>query len=199
MTAPRITPRPRLATAIAFARNTWSDLAGISIGSGRRTGSFTAERRSNARSLRTVLPSQRSTEAVLGIGDPPLTPLDVDDPLEVTRDPKADFSGRKERSGLCPVPGGRGSIDEYSESEIVAVVRWIESDTLLRTEQELLLEVMHQLGFHRRGSKIESAITAAIAQARDPQWKPVRQRMRPPPAPRPPRSPYPPQRRRRYW
>lgn len=71
------------------------------------------------------------------------------------------------RVGLCPVRRGRaGGIDAYAPSELVAAVRWIESDTLLRTEEELLAETMDLLGFTRRGSKIVAAITAAIHQAR---------------------------------
>jgi very-short-patch-repair endonuclease/DNA polymerase III delta prime subunit len=57
-------------------------------------------------------------------------------------------------------------ITEYSMPELVAVVRWIESDTLLRTEDELLAEVMACLGFRRRGSKIVAAISDAIAWVR---------------------------------
>jgi hypothetical protein len=60
----------------------------------------------------------------------------------------------------------RGSIDEYSRAELVAIVRWIESDTLLRTEEELLAETVRTIGFSRRGSKITAAVTAAIASAR---------------------------------
>jgi Arc/MetJ family transcription regulator len=49
-----------------------------------------------------------------------------------------------------------------------AAIRWIESDTLLRTEDELLAETMQVLGFTRKGSNITGAIKRAIAQARRP-------------------------------
>ncbi len=71
------------------------------------------------------------------------------------------------RRGPCPVDGGRRHITEYSRSELVRVVRWVKSDGLLRTEQELLSEVMRQLGFQRRGSRIEQAITKVIARDRN--------------------------------
>ena len=48
-------------------------------------------------------------------------------------------------------------------------MRWIESDTLLRTEDELLAETMRTLGFTRRGSKITAALTAAIARSPQPE------------------------------
>jgi very-short-patch-repair endonuclease len=70
------------------------------------------------------------------------------------------------RSGPCPIWTHRGSIDEYSMTELATLAYWIESDTLLRTEDELVAEMMRILGFVRRGSKISSALTTAIAWAR---------------------------------
>jgi very-short-patch-repair endonuclease len=57
------------------------------------------------------------------------------------------------------------SIREYSMPELVAMVRWIESDTLLRTEEELLEELMSELGFQKRGTRIVETLTAAIRAA----------------------------------
>jgi hypothetical protein len=48
----------------------------------------------------------------------------------------------------------------------VQVVRWIETDDLVRTEDDLLLDTMAELGFQKRGTKIVAAIRAAIRQAR---------------------------------
>lgn len=42
------------------------------------------------------------------------------------------------------------------------------SDTLLRTEDQLLDELMHELGFQRRGPRIVEALTTAIRTAADP-------------------------------
>ena len=42
-------------------------------------------------------------------------------------------------------------ISNYSHDELVWLIRWIESDTLLRTEEDLLNEVMDELGYQRRG------------------------------------------------
>lgn len=53
-------------------------------------------------------------------------------------------------------------IDEYMDDELTAMVEWIRSDTLLRTDDELLEEVMYELGFRRRGTRIVAAIEAAI-------------------------------------
>jgi very-short-patch-repair endonuclease len=91
-------------------------------------------------------------------------PSEQNGALDLGSDPIAEGG----RVGPCPVPTGRGSISEYSLAELTAVIRWIESDTLLRTEDELLAEAVSVLGFGRRGSRITAAVNAAIAQARRP-------------------------------
>jgi hypothetical protein len=67
------------------------------------------------------------------------------------------------RRGPCPVPVNRANIADYDRNELVAIVRWIKSDTLLRTQDELLEETMRLLGFRRKGSRITAAIEDAIA------------------------------------
>ena len=68
-----------------------------------------------------------------------------------------------------PVQPRLGSIEAYSHPDLVALIRWIESDTLLRTQEQLLAEAVTLLGFKRRGSKIVDALQWAIAEARKPQ------------------------------
>ena len=70
------------------------------------------------------------------------------------------------RSQPRPSLGRRDSIDDYTRADIVRLVRWIESDDLIRTQDELLEETVRELGFKRRGSKIVTAIESAIRQAR---------------------------------
>ncbi len=67
-----------------------------------------------------------------------------------------------------PPRGGRGydSITDYRLGQLVQLVRWIESDTLLRTEDDLLREMMEELGFKRSGKRITDALTQAIEMAR---------------------------------
>lgn len=73
------------------------------------------------------------------------------------------------RKGRMPVRPRLGSIDAYSHADLVALIRWIESDTLLRTQEQLLVEAVTLLGFQRRGSKIVESLEWAIADARNPQ------------------------------
>jgi very-short-patch-repair endonuclease len=99
-------------------------------------------------------------------------------------DPPATLVGRvPARAGRPPVLPGR-PINDYSHPSLVALIRWIESDTLLRTEDELLESAMAYLGFSRKGSRIVAAINAAIAEVRRGVQPPVS-----PPRPPTPRSP----------
>ena len=73
----------------------------------------------------------------------------------------------------APSPGvppkgspGYDSIDNYSLRQLAQVARWIESDTLLRTEDDLLREMMEELGFKRSGKRITEALRRAIKAAR---------------------------------
>ncbi|HLL68331.1 MAG TPA: AAA domain-containing protein [Micromonosporaceae bacterium] len=59
------------------------------------------------------------------------------------------------------------SILEYRTDQLVALIRWIESDTLLRTEAEVVEAVMRELGFHRRSSRITAVVSAALRTARE--------------------------------
>jgi very-short-patch-repair endonuclease len=58
------------------------------------------------------------------------------------------------------------SIDQYSHQELAECVRWINSDGRLRTDDEIVTEVVRELQFARRGSRIVSAIRQAIRSAR---------------------------------
>ncbi|WP_051367175.1 AAA domain-containing protein [Hamadaea tsunoensis] len=59
-------------------------------------------------------------------------------------------------------------ITEYAPADLVALVRWIESDGRLRTEDDVVTEAMTELGFSRRGPRIVEGIRRAIAEARQP-------------------------------
>jgi hypothetical protein len=57
-------------------------------------------------------------------------------------------------------------IHNYSRSQLATVVRWIESDGCLRTDDEIVSEAMRALGFMRRGPNIVAAIKNAISYSR---------------------------------
>ena len=84
-------------------------------------------------------------------------------------------AARSATSGKGDAPPARGlkpavyrgrPITDYSQSQLRAMVRSIESDTLLRTQDELVDQVMRELGFNRRGKRIVDAISRAIAAER---------------------------------
>lgn len=86
--------------------------------------------------------------------------------VQDTPAPSDDPGKPASRRGPCPIWISGEGIDSYTHAELVALVRWIESDTLLRTEDELLAEAVRQLGYKKRGSRIVAALTIAIRQAR---------------------------------
>lgn len=64
------------------------------------------------------------------------------------------------------VPSNRGDINTYSLGELVVLARWIMSDSLLRTDDDLMAEMRSELGFQRRGSRIDAALRHAITLAK---------------------------------
>jgi hypothetical protein len=64
-----------------------------------------------------------------------------------------------------PVRPG-GPITAYSHAELVSLVRWIESDTLLRTQDEVVDEAVRLLGYRRHGANIVAALNAAVTDCR---------------------------------
>jgi very-short-patch-repair endonuclease len=69
------------------------------------------------------------------------------------------------RSPRPNVPRG-WKIHEYWRHQLVEIVKWIESDDLLRTEDEVIDEAMRELGFRRRGANIVATLRWAVREAR---------------------------------
>lgn len=66
-----------------------------------------------------------------------------------------------ERSVRPRIAAGK-RIENYSDFQLREMVKWVMSDGLLRTDEELLREMRKELGFPRGGNVIDPAITAAI-------------------------------------
>lgn len=52
-----------------------------------------------------------------------------------------------------------------SGSNLISIVKWIDSGTLLRDEDEGAEEAVMELGFRRHGAKIVAAINSAVGAA----------------------------------
>ncbi len=57
-------------------------------------------------------------------------------------------------------------ITEYALRDLVALVQWVQSDARLRTDDEILDEIVSDLGFQRRGPRIVAVLREAIATAK---------------------------------
>lgn len=97
----------------------------------------------------------RAPESFVRAAAPPV-------PSATQRPAKMAVPAQPRNPSLNPflVPGL--SIDAYSDRDLDRLVRWVKSDDVLRTEDELLIELMHELGFQRRGKKVVERLTAAI-------------------------------------
>jgi hypothetical protein len=56
----------------------------------------------------------------------------------------------------------QSSISQYRPDELVELVEWVSSDGQLRTDDEIVTEMVSILGFSRRGARIEAAIKGAL-------------------------------------
>lgn len=76
------------------------------------------------------------------------------------------FSGRFPSRGPRPdIPCGL-PIRKYELADLIDLIKWIQSDGRLRTNEELLVEAMRELGFKHLGPRIREAIERAILAAR---------------------------------
>lgn len=101
----------------------------------------------------------------------PAAPPEASPGQDAVRDSATPAAGRTsvpapERVGPRPAVTPGLPITEYTSRQLTALVRWITSDGLLRTEEDILREAMQILGFRRRGSRIDAALGAAIKAAR---------------------------------
>ena len=89
-----------------------------------------------------------------------------DEPKAMGLERGTESVAEPQRNGAKPRLGSWSTIDDYTPDELVELVRWIESDDLVRTQDELARETLRELGFARRGKKIVTAIESAIERAR---------------------------------
>lgn len=75
-------------------------------------------------------------------------------------------SAPPKRKGRRPYTNPGQSIDKYSSYQLEALARWILSDTLLRTDDEIMDEMRKELGFKKLGSRIRAALQRAIDRVR---------------------------------
>lgn len=71
-------------------------------------------------------------------------------------------SATPKRGPRPPIPI-RTAITHYSDNELLQLLRWIASDGQLRTDEQIVDEMIETLGFSRRGARIERAILNALA------------------------------------
>jgi hypothetical protein len=78
----------------------------------------------------------------------------------------ADDKGLQGRPRPRPGLGPYWKIDDIPHQRLVALIDWIESDGVLRTEDELVRVALQELGFQRLGPRINELLRSAIGTAR---------------------------------
>ena len=100
----------------------------------------------------------------LGAGSGQTTGASFNKPVA---EPKASRSpAPRQRTARPAFVSGGPAITDWKHSDLVAMARWIESDGLLRTSDELQREMMAELGLSRRGSRVARALDEAVATLR---------------------------------
>ena len=94
--------------------------------------------------------------------EPPAEPAEAEAPAPPEPPPPQPQRGPK------PNLGPKRSITEYRPYQLRQMIDWVNSDGILRTEEETILEVSRALGFQRRGSRIDAAIRNAIRRPPNP-------------------------------
>jgi very-short-patch-repair endonuclease len=80
---------------------------------------------------------------------------------ERSRVAESDDSPARKRMPRPAIPL-RTSIAQYNQHELCQLILWISSDGKLRTDDEIITEMVAVLGFSRRGARIEAAIKSAL-------------------------------------
>lgn len=109
--------------------------------------------------------AEEAWRQAVGASDNDEPPPALEAPADITPSSSSPQRGPRPR---VPRKGAYGydSITDFNHWQLVDLVRWIESDTLLRTDDDLIREVMNELGFKRSGKRITDAIRTAISDAR---------------------------------
>ena len=58
------------------------------------------------------------------------------------------------------------SIQDYADSDLFTLLSWLRSDSLLRTDEELIAELVGELGFKRRGARIDARLRRILERDR---------------------------------
>ncbi len=85
--------------------------------------------------------------------------------FEIPRSKDASESARQ-RTKRPRIPR-YSAISEYSSAELYKVISWINSDGVLRTDEEIIDEAAHELGFGRKGRRIVETLEDALRFMRD--------------------------------
>ena len=108
-----------------------------------------------------------------GMASPPPPPVRpaAGAQAQVRAQPPAPETPMPVRHGSPPAISRYGSIDNVPERYLDGLVKWIASDGVERTQDQVIAEALPYLGFKRRGARIDAAIVASIRRVKRG-WRP---------------------------
>lgn len=108
-----------------------------------------------------------TTNGMIAIASVPGGRHRVDDRGALALPAAARRSSRRRDALRCRADEpGRGNIALYTDDELDTLARWIASDGLPLDRGTRLVQMRHELGFTRRGSRIDERCGAALDRAR---------------------------------
>ena len=91
--------------------------------------------------------------------------VEVAPPVEAVAVAVADKAAQARRPRKPEFAPGK-PVAAYSAAELLAVVRWLDTDSVERTDEALLRAAMKEFGFARLGPRIKEALGAAVSEVR---------------------------------
>jgi len=105
-----------------------------------------------------IVSAVEAYKQAIRISDEKLNSTSSVDEVSVPKEKIYNNPERKKRPSIMRLP----EISDYSRTDLAELIQWLESDTLVRTKEQLIDEAVKELGFARRGPRIIAALEQAI-------------------------------------
>ena len=105
-----------------------------------------------------IVSAVEAYKQAIRISDEKLNSTSSVDEVSVPKEKIYNNPERKKRPSIMRLP----EISDYSRTDLAELIQWLESDTLVRTKEQLIDEAVKELGYARRGPRIIAALEQAI-------------------------------------
>lgn len=99
-------------------------------------------------------------------GHKPAAPTRVSRVTQPLAEPERAAPEPAQELGPRPALPWFDNIEHYYDGQLFELLDWVRSDGRLRTDEELIAELMRELGFRRRGARIDARLRSILTQDR---------------------------------